>query len=65
MEVDACRALGIQPGTSIDDVTRRLGSPSESCWVYSWSPGWVFRMRMVCFDHAKVDAVVRGWALSE
>jgi inner membrane protein len=64
-EVDACRALGIQPGTSIDDVTRRLGSPSESCWVYGWSPGWVFRMRMVCFDHAKVDAVVRGWALSE
>ena len=64
-EIDACRALGIQPGTSIDDVSRRLGSPSESCWVYSWSPGWVFRMRMVCFDHAKVDAVVAGWALSE
>jgi len=64
-EVDACRALGIQPGTSIDDVSRRLGSPSESCWVYSWSPGWVLRMRMVCFDHAKVDAAVAGWALSE
>jgi inner membrane protein len=65
MEVDACRALGIQPGTLIDDVSRRLGSPSESCWVYSWSAGWVFRMRMVCFNRAKVDAVVAGWALSE
>lgn len=65
MEVDACRAIGIQPGTSVADVTRLLGPPSESCWVYSWSPGWVFRMRMVCFDRAKVDAVVRGWALSE
>jgi inner membrane protein len=65
MEVDACRALGIQPGTSIAEVTRLLGPPSESCWVYSWSLGWVFRMRTVCFDHAKVDAVVRGWALSE
>jgi len=65
MDVDACRAMGIQPGTSIAEVTRLLGPPSESCWVYSWSPGWVFRMRMVCFDHAKVDAVVRGWALSE
>jgi hypothetical protein len=65
MEVDACRALGIEPGTSIDDVTRRLGPPREACWVYSWSPSWVVRMRMVCFDHAKVDAVVGGWALSE
>jgi inner membrane protein len=64
-EVDACRALGIQPGTSIAEVTRVLGSPSESCWVYSWSPGFAFRMRMVCFDHAKVDAVIGGWALSE
>jgi len=65
MDVDACRALGIQPGTSIDDVSRRLGAPKESCWVYSWSPGWVFRLRMVCFDRGKVDAVERGWALTE
>lgn len=64
-DADACRALGIQAGTPIDEVSRRLGSPSESCWVYSWSASWVFRMRMVCFDHAKVDAVERGWALTE
>ncbi len=62
---DACRALGIQPGTSLDTVHRQFGSPNEACWEYSWSPGFAVRLRMVCFNEGVVDAVIKGWALSE
>ena len=64
-EEEACRSLGIQPGTPLADVRRMLGAPSESCWVYSWSQRFAFRLRMVCFDHATVDGVVSNWALTE
>jgi inner membrane protein len=64
-EVEACRNLGVQLGTPLADVRRILGAPSESCWVYSWSPRFAFRLRMVCFDHTTVDGVVSSWALTE
>ena len=44
---------------------RVLGGPRESCWVYSWSQRFAFRLRMVCFDHTTVDGVVSNWALTE
>ncbi len=65
LEDEACRALGIQPGTPLADVRRILGAPSESCWVYSWSPRFAFRLRMVCFNHTTVDGIVSTWALTE
>lgn len=64
-EPEACRALGIQPGTSLDEVHRLLGAPREWCWQYSWSPGFAFRLRLICFYQGRVDDVVRGWAISE
>ena len=64
-EEEACRGLGIQPGTPLADVRQMLGAPSESCWEYSWSPRFVFRLRMVCFDHTTVDGVVSNWMLTQ
>jgi inner membrane protein len=65
LEDEACRGLGIQPGTPLADVRRILGAPSESCWVYSWSPRFAFRLRMVCFDRTIVSGVLSRWALTE
>jgi inner membrane protein len=62
---EACRAIGIQPGTPLDEVSRLLGTPREQCWQYSWSSGLALRLRMVCFDDAGVDDVIRGWTMSE
>lgn len=62
---DACRSLGIAAGARLDEVHRLLGDPNEMCWHYSWSPGFAYRMRMVCFADKKVEAAIRGWAMSE
>jgi inner membrane protein len=64
-EEKACQALGIHPGTPLADVQRMLGAPSESCWEYSWSRRFAFRLRMVCFDHTTVDGVVSAWVLNQ
>jgi inner membrane protein len=62
LDLDACRKIGIEPGMSAIDVDRLLGSPSESCWQYSWSPGDAyFRLRMVCFLNGGVTTVIREW----
>jgi hypothetical protein len=59
---DACRTLGIQRGTPVDDVKNALGLPREACWGYSWSPGHTFhRIRTICFWDGHVDSVVRQW----
>jgi inner membrane protein len=64
-EAESCRAIGIETGTSVDEVRHRLGAPHESCWQYSWSPGSAYRLRMVCFLQDTVDTVIRRWELSE
>ena len=57
-----CARRGIQPGMSPQAVERLLGSPSESCWSYTSSPGSRrYRRRAVCFAHGRVDQIVRGW----
>jgi inner membrane protein len=62
LDLDACKKLGIQTGTSLIDVERWLGAPRESCWAYSWSPRDAHhRMRMVCFVNARVEIVLRRW----
>jgi len=62
LEPDACRNVGVDSGMSRIDVERRLGSPRESCWRYSWSPREAhYKMRVVCFLNAKVDMVIRRW----
>jgi hypothetical protein len=62
LDLDACRKAGIETGMSTIDVDQRLGTPSESCWEYSWSPrGAFFRMKMVCFLNGSVTAVIREW----
>jgi inner membrane protein len=59
---DVCRTLGIEPGVSLADVERMLGSPREACWRYSWSPRNAHhRMRMVCFVNDRVETVFRRW----
>jgi inner membrane protein len=59
---DSCRKLGIDTGASAADVERLLGSPSESCWLYSRSPRrGHYRLRMVCFTNARVETVIRRW----
>jgi hypothetical protein len=64
-EPAACRALGIQAGTPLEEVRRLLGPPSEMCWQYSKTPGFALRMRLVCFDRGRVDEVIGGWAPAE
>jgi len=62
LDVDACTKLGIEAGMSPIDVDRLLGSPSESCWQYSWSPrGALFRLRGVCFLNGRVTTIIREW----
>jgi inner membrane protein len=62
LDLDACRKAGIETGISTIDVDQRLGTPSESCWQYSWSPrNAYFRMKMVCFLNGSVTAVIREW----
>jgi inner membrane protein len=62
LDLDACKKAGIETGMSTIDVDQRLGTPSESCWQYSWSPrDAYFRMKMVCFLNGSVTAVIRGW----
>jgi inner membrane protein len=63
LDVDACRKLGIETGTSRRDVKRLLGSPREACWRYSWSPrnAFYYRVRAVCFLNAEVDIVLHRW----
>ena len=62
LDLDACKKVGIETGMSTMDVDRRLGTPSESCWQYSWSPrDAFFRMKMVCFLNGSVTAVIREW----
>ena len=59
---EACKRVGIEPGVSVRDVERLLGSPPESCWRYSWSPrNRHHRSRMVCFLNARVEIVFRQW----
>ena len=61
-DLDACGKVGIETGMSTIDVDQRLGTPSESCWEYSWSPrDAFFRMKMVCFLNGSVTAVIREW----
>src|SRR5262245_25094755 len=64
-DADACRAAGIQPGTTLDDVYRLLGTPQERCWQYGWTPGFALRLRLVCFERGAVDQVIGRWAMSE
>jgi outer membrane protein assembly factor BamE (lipoprotein component of BamABCDE complex) len=64
-DTDACRAAGIQAGTSLDEVHRMLGTPHEACWQYGWTPGFAVRLRVVCFERGTVDDVIGGWAMSE
>jgi hypothetical protein len=60
--IEACRARGVGIGLSPIDVKTSLGSPSESCWQYSWNRGGAtYRERLVCFSNAKVQMVVRKW----
>jgi hypothetical protein len=62
LDLAACRKLGIETGTSLIEVERRLGSPRESCWQYSWSPRDAhYRMRIVCFLDSSVETVIRRW----
>jgi inner membrane protein len=62
LDLAACRKAGIETGMSTIDVDQRLGTPSESCWQYSWSPRHeYFRMKMVCFLNGRVAAVIREW----
>jgi hypothetical protein len=62
LDVDACEKLGIETGMSLIDVERLLGSPPESCWRYSWSPGDAHhRERVVCFSNARVAMMIRRW----
>jgi inner membrane protein len=62
LDVDACRKIGIEAGISPTDVYQLLGSPSESCSQYSWSPrGALFRLRAVCFLNARVTTIIRQW----
>jgi hypothetical protein len=62
-DIAACRERGVGVGLSPVDVDRQLGSPSESCWQYSWSPGGTtYRQRLVCFANDKVQMVVRKWS---
>ena len=62
LDLAACRKAGIETGMSTIDVDQRLGTPSESCWQYSWSPrNAYFRMKMVCFLNGSVTAVIREW----
>jgi inner membrane protein len=62
LDLDACKKLGIETGMSPIDVDQRLGSPSESCSQYSWSPrDAYFRLRMVCFSNGNVSMVIRQW----
>ena len=62
LDVDACKQVGIETGMSTIDVDQRLGTPSESCLRYSWSPGdRYFRLRMICFLNDRVATVIRHW----
>ena len=62
LDVDACKKVGIEAGISTIDVDQRIGTPTESCWQYSWSPrSAFFRMRMVCFLNGRVTAAIREW----
>ena len=62
-DMAACRARGVGVGLSPIDVAKQLGSPTESCWQYSWSPGQTtHRERLVCFANGKVQTVVRKWS---
>lgn len=62
-DIAACGARGVGAGRSPIEVEARLGSPTESCWQYSWSPGAApYRERRVCFANAKVQTVVRKWS---
>jgi inner membrane protein len=62
LDPDACKKLGIEPGVSLSDVERLLGSPPESCWRYTWSPrDRRHRKRIVCFLNTKVEIVFRQW----
>jgi hypothetical protein len=58
--VDPCTRAGLRVGMTAGDVNVRLGSPPQSCWQYSWSPGAAhYRARLVCFSDAVVETVVR------
>ena len=62
LDRDACRLRGVESGMSRADVERVLGTPTESCWRYSWSPrNRRHRLRMVCFLSGRVESVVRQW----
>jgi hypothetical protein len=63
-EPAACRALGVQPGTPLDEVRRLLGPPNEMCWQYSWTPGLALRLRL-CASNAAAWTMIGGWAFSE
>ena len=53
MEPEPCRARGVVPGLSLDDVRQRMGPPPEACWDYSWSPSHAhFRQRTICVSKA-------------
>ena len=62
LDLDACKKAGIETGMSTIDLDQRLGTPTESCWQYSWSPrDAYFRMKMVCFLNGSVTAVIEDW----
>ena len=62
-DAEACKTRGVGIGLSSVEVHARLGSPSESCWQYSWSPGGAaYRQRLVCFSSGTVRMIVRKWS---
>ena len=59
---DMCGKRGVVRGLVRADVSRLLGTPTESCLAYSEPVGRGFhRMRMVCFLRGRVEIVVRSW----
>jgi len=61
--LEPCGRLGLRIGMSSAQVDRQLGSPTQSCWQYSWSPGAAHhRERLVCFSGTTVATIVRKWS---
>jgi hypothetical protein len=60
---DMCRSRGVQSGTARETAVNMLGAPTETCWLYSRSPGGdYYRLRAVCFERDRVAATIRRWA---
>jgi inner membrane protein len=60
--IEACGDRGIKPGVPRAAAVRALGTPRETCWLYSRSPDdGYFRLRAICFADGRVTQVVRRW----